>query len=83
MSNTRGTSSFLLAAMALGALILVADSSSAQAPPPQTVATPAAATQAAAPTPDEAAPSSYGALDASGSGFLIGRTKYGEMRIGG
>ena len=27
--------------------------------------------------------SSYGAFDASGTGFLVGRTEYGELRIGG
>jgi hypothetical protein len=28
-------------------------------------------------------PSSYGAFDSSGSGFLIGRNKYGELFLGG
>ena len=69
-------------AIALAVTVLFANVSFAQNPPPQGVQAPAS-TQAATPPPDDPDPPSYGALDASGSGFLIGRTKYGEMRIGG
>jgi hypothetical protein len=69
--------------VALGTAVLFANSSSAQTTVSQTSAPPPASTQAAAPTPDESDPPSYGAFDASGSGFLVGRSKYGELKIGG
>jgi hypothetical protein len=66
----------------LAAIVLFPDLTFAQSPPPQSVTTPATPAQAAAPA-DEDDPSSFGAFDASGTGFLVGRNKYGELKIGG
>jgi hypothetical protein len=41
------------------------------------------ASQATAATPPEPERSSYSTFDASGSGFLVGRSNVGELRIGG
>jgi hypothetical protein len=63
-----------------GEFLVARDTSSAAAtsPPANTAPLPAAA---AAPQPEER--SSFGAFDASGTGFLIGRNRFGELTIGG
>jgi len=79
-NEVRATGGFLLTAIAHGRSSFPPTRSFAQTPPPQSAQV---ATEAAAPVPEESDASSDGALDANGSGFLIGPTKYGEIRIGG
>jgi len=72
----------LLPLIAFGAVLLVAGPGFAQSAPPGGTA-PAPQTATIASTSDAPDPSSFGVFDVSGSGFLVGRSKFGELSIGG
>ena len=71
----------VLGAIAFGALLLAAGPAFAQSAPPGAAPAPQAATIGS--TSDAPDPSSFGVFDVSGSGFLVGRSKFGELSIGG